>query len=170
MSLHHVYRAFDSYGLLLYVGCSKAVTKRIATHRSQAPWYRYAETFGISGPWERREAFDRERTAIDTEAPYFNSSFADMKRTNANIVAARRNLWERGQYEPDLDLDRFDAEGQEYADAVERARGAWRHLHDEERARLKSGRFPYMTDRERLDRYLAAREDAESARLEDAAA
>ena len=74
---NYVYRAFDSYGLLLYIGCSLDVTKRLMVHRREAAWFPYAETVGIWGPHRRSEAMRLEREAIETEHPYFNSSMAN---------------------------------------------------------------------------------------------
>lgn len=160
---HYVYRAFDGYGILLYVGCTLNPDGRLATHRSGSPWYRFAESIGVTGSYERREALHLERTAIDTEAPHFNSSFADMKRTQANIVAARKNLIGRGDlmpnYEGDLDALANGADDGQW-DVYEALHDAWSRRHEAERARLKAGAFPYLTDADRLARYLAARREA----------
>lgn len=72
-----VYRVFDDYGHLLYVGCSLDVDKRMKVHRREAPWFKYATTIASFGPWPRSEAMRREREAIETESPYFNSSMAN---------------------------------------------------------------------------------------------
>lgn len=82
-----VYRALDSYGLLLYVGCSLDVAGRLSVHRREADWFRYAETVGITGPYTRSKAMGLEREAIETERPYFNSSMA-----NHRLVQMRHPL------------------------------------------------------------------------------
>ena len=167
---HYVYRTFDSYGLLLYVGCTNNPTQRLATHCGQAPWFRFAETIAVAGPWDRREALDRERTAIETEGTYFNSSFAYISLTQANRIAARKVLRARGCYYPDLDLHWYDAGDVAYVEQVEIESAAWDRARARESARLKESTHPYMTNADRLGRYLAARGDAESARVEMAGA
>lgn len=169
---HYVYRAFDSYGHLLYIGCTNDVKRRMATHKSQAPWHRFAETLGTTSFDTRTAARSAEKLAIDSEASYFNSTQADINRTQASINAAKRALWSRDWYEPrETEIDpREDWEAFSAAiDAAEPDRRAWRRALDRERERLR-GAYPFMTDRDRLDRYLAAREDAELARQQQNAA
>lgn len=170
---HFVYRAFDSYGHLLYVGCTKNTEARLATHRSQAPWFRFAETLAVAGPYEGRDAGRAvEMQAILSEGPYFNSSPENHRRNQANLNAAKRVLWRQGWYRPDVDLDPelddldpfFDA-----CDAIRPEQAAWDRALERERDRLKAGAYPYMTAEDRMERYLAAREDAELARTEAAA-
>lgn len=159
---HYVYRAFDGYGLLLYVGCTLDPDSRLSAHRSSSAWHRFAESIGVTdGGWDFSAARRREREAIDVEAPYFNSSVADMKRTQANIVSARRNLYTRFDPEPRFAgppeaIDEHNPRWMDYCAASE----AWRRRHEVERALLKVGAFPYLTDADRLSRYLTAREGA----------
>lgn len=166
---HYVYRAFDSYGVLLYIGCTLDVGTRMAQHRSGSAWHRYAETIAIAGPWSREDALKREADAINSEASYFNSTPDDMKRTQANRVAATQRLAARGLAKPTLDnSDRYDDVA--YADAHDAAYECWDRQREALKLRLKdSGAYPYLTDADRLARYRAAREDAEIARQERAA-
>lgn len=172
---HFVYRAFDSYGHLLYVGCTKDAKKRLATHRRGAPWFRFAETIGIAGPYDGRDAARAiESEAIDTEGPYFNCTSEQTRALLANLNEAKQMLWRRGWFEPQADTDgidwRTDTEGWDAAfEAVAEGQDAWRRAVERNRATIKAGAFPYMTDADRMARYLAAREDAESARQEMAA-
>lgn len=155
---HHIYRALDGYGLLLYVGCTVNPDQRLATHRSSSAWYRFAESIGVGSARGRREALDLERLAIDTEGPYFNASFADMKRTQANRVASRRSLRARGDHEDVFGgaIDDMNEDNPEWVAHCERSE-AWDRRHEAERERLKAGAFWYLTDQDRLARYLAAR-------------
>lgn len=140
---HYVYRAFDSYGLLLYIGCSLNVERRLAAHRAQSSWHRFAETVGVWGPYSKAHARELESQAIEAEASYFNATSGDARRTHSNRNAARRIAGARYGVTPDYRvLTRIQ-----------------QSLHD-------SGRYPRLTDADRLARYLCAREDAEVARLE----
>lgn len=160
------YKAFDSYGLLLYVGCSLNVKNRLAAHRTGSQWWRFAETVGVLGPWDRAEALRRERHSIENEGPYFNSSFADMARTNANRVAAQARVQARGHILAKFDDDR--GEDADYAAVREAEWRCWYRAVEREQMVLKAGAYPFTTDEDRLARYLAARGDAEAARLKAA--
>ena len=75
--LAYVYRAFDSYGHLLYIGCTYNLTERLRQHRRASAWHPYAETIGIAGPYPYKEALRREYAAIETEGSYFNTTPSD---------------------------------------------------------------------------------------------
>lgn len=166
---HFVYRAFDSYGHLLYIGCSLNVDKRMGQHRSQSLWHKYAETIAISGPYDGRTlAREIETAAIESEASYFNATKADTRATQANRNTAARMVWERMGYPPPFDRSReYD---DEYMDRWCSVSEQWDIAKRETAARLKATTHPYMTNTDRLGRYLAARENAELARTEQAAA
>lgn len=145
---HYVYRAFDSYGVLLYIGCTHDTEKRMAHHRTQSAWHPYAETLGVWGPYPFVEARQIEADAIDSEASYFNATPEDMRRSRANRHAAQLAVRKRrfaGEPVAMCDIDRV------------------------QQALSDSGRYPRLTIADRLARYLAAREDAELARQEAAA-
>lgn len=133
---HYLYRAFDGYGLLLYVGCSLAVEKRIATHRRSA-WFRFADTIAVAGPWDRSEARRLEREAIESESPFFAWSYAEMVAVQANNRAAARSVTEGGYPQP-----RFTADAWEH----------WFGTVERERGRLKATTHPYLTAEDRLAR------------------
>lgn len=165
---HYVYRAFDSYGLLLYIGCSKDVRKRMAQHQSQSMWHRYAETIAIIGPYPRDEALRRETAAIESEASYFNATKADMRRSQTNQRTANRQAAERlGPY-PEIDFDLLDDDA--YCAEWDRLTSLWWAEQERAKARLKATTHPYLTDDDRLQRYLAARQDAALAMHEAGAA
>ena len=150
MNRHVVYRAFDSYGLLLYIGCTDNIERRSKQHAKGSPWFPYSETLAISEPMEMFAAWDAEREAIETEGAYFNATSADLCQRNASIAAANQAMWEDG-------LGRWGRGDLEWTAARNRLRAILRD------------RFPYVTPADRLARYLAAREDAERARVEAAA-
>lgn len=129
-SPHYVYRAFDSYGHLLYVGCTVNVKQRMSAHGSQSKWFRFAETIAVNDYPSRSEARKVEAHAIATEGSYFNATQADIQRTQANRIASQR---------AGKDCDQMKAA------------------------------YPFLSDADRVERYLAAREDAELGRQERAA-
>lgn len=154
----YVYRAFDGHGLLLYVGCTVNVDSRLSTHRTQSPWFRFAETIGTEVHPSRGEALAAEAAAIETEGSYFNASKADIGATQANRNAARRLLGAGGHFPPHCTWAILDSPAL-YA-VHELASEAYRLAHERMRARLKASSHPYLTDADRLARYRAAREDA----------
>lgn len=53
-----VYRAYDTDGRLLYIGCTNNFTRRIGYHRNVTEWYPDA------AKWLRNEYPDRERAEM----------------------------------------------------------------------------------------------------------
>jgi hypothetical protein len=71
---HFVYRVYDEFGLLLYVGCSKNPEKRRKSHEGdRAAWLPYMATARLEGPYLKANAFAQEKSVIVTEAPFFNA-------------------------------------------------------------------------------------------------
>lgn len=158
MNNHLVYRAFDDYGLLLYIGCTGDLAKRMKAHERSSPWFRFMSTIGAGEKRDMYEAFDMEREAIESEGSYFNATLSDQSRTSRSLHAANRVLANRGDVRPDT-LDDATTE-EEYL--------AWFDRRD--RMRIQQiDLYPFVDARMRMQRYLAAREDAELARLEAAA-
>lgn len=152
---HVVYRAFDEFGLLLYIGCTVNLEQRMSRHRSLSKWALFADDITVVEYVGKDAARAAEKAAIDTEGSFFNCTQADVQRTQANRVAATRSLAALGIHRPDCSLDVLADERLCEIHAVEDS--AYRELHDELRAALKAGAFPYLTDEDRLDNYLAAR-------------
>lgn len=67
-----VYRVFDAYGSLLYVGCTTNLSQRMSHHAARSDWY--CKTDRITTEWfdERRDALREEARAIFTESPAHN--------------------------------------------------------------------------------------------------
>lgn len=166
---HYVYRAFDSYGLLLYIGCSLDVPRRMKDHRRESQWHHYAETVSITGPWGYEQARLNETRAIESEGSYFNCTKGDAERRRANNNAAKHTLYRHNDYRPLFDFQRWEAEGESYYGPYEVLSSAWDGRRDRVEQHLKATTHPYLTPADRMARYLAAREDAESARTERAA-
>lgn len=164
---NYVYRCWDSYGHLLYIGCSVDPRKRMRAHAGTV-WYRYCETVSVVGPWPFDEARRRETEAINTEASYFNVTQAQADAKKRCIGAAKRALYARNDFPMafDRDLSLSDDGDRWYYEEYAPYNEAWDRRKCEWQARLKATTFPYMDEQERRTRYLVAREDAEAARLE----
>lgn len=84
---HFIYRAFDEFGQLLYIGCTKDPVKRWKQHRSEggpSTWVQYAKDFKMVGPFLKAEAFAREDVLIEDEKPAFNALKAHKRSQGAN--------------------------------------------------------------------------------------
>lgn len=68
-----VYRAYDEFERLLYVGMSTNIVGRISKHRHQKPWWR-EPVVAITEEWfdTRAEALAAEAVAIRNEDPIYN--------------------------------------------------------------------------------------------------
>jgi len=67
-----LYRLFDSSGVLLYVGVSYTVEKRLQAHRSTAAWYSDVVETKVESFPTRWLALEAELEAIRTESPLYN--------------------------------------------------------------------------------------------------
>lgn len=69
-----VYRAFDSAGRLLYVGCTADVERRMRQHAWGSAWHPYMTSLVVSDrfPIDRAQALEDE--AIKDERPFFNKT------------------------------------------------------------------------------------------------
>lgn len=143
---HVVYRAFDEYGLLLYIGCTMDLEQRLTQHRFKASWHQFMARHTVETYPNRAAARDAEQAAIETEGAFFNSTFADVGRSQSNRAAAGRELARRGIVH---DPHASEAESLAYYD-----------LREQVREELKaSGAYPCVTDQDRVARYLAARDE-----------
>ena len=69
---HDVYKAFDSCGALLYVGCSVNVFKRLREHKHYALWLLHTERIDVVQYANRSEALAEEARCIRFDHPTFN--------------------------------------------------------------------------------------------------
>jgi hypothetical protein len=75
-----LYRHFDEYGRLLYVGVSLRSLQRLLQHREKCEWFDLIHSITIER-WPTRElALIAEKQAIRNEHPYFNKRGSLMKR------------------------------------------------------------------------------------------
>lgn len=86
---HYVYRVFDEYDLLLYIGCTVNLGSRMGAHRGRAPWYRYLDFLEIESYPTRSAARAAEADAIETEGSYFNAKRGDNVPPQSSYLAAR---------------------------------------------------------------------------------
>ncbi|WP_148046210.1 GIY-YIG nuclease family protein [Nocardioides marmoriginsengisoli] len=163
---HYVYRAFDEFGVLLYIGCTVDIHSRLNAHRGSSPWRRFMarfETEPFAGLAAARAA---ESAAILAEVPLFNSTSADIARTQANRNEARRRLGDIGIYSPQFDVN--DSNVETFAESDEWATycaesSAYQDLVNDVRAELKAGDCPYLTPEDRLALYMEIRTGMQSA-------
>lgn len=105
---HYVYTAYDASGRELYIGCTKDLPGRLASHRSQsARWYDLAARFLIRGPYTYEGGRRVEREQLAACRPLF--AFHPARRT---LVAIRNRMWKREQA-------RLLAAGVDFYDSIE---------------------------------------------------
>lgn len=88
-----LYRHYDEFGRLLYVGVSLSSVIRLWQHRENCEWSHLISTITIERYATRRDALEAEKTAIKKEQPYFN-------RVHSGLWRMRR--WEH-PYKPYVD-------------------------------------------------------------------
>lgn len=103
---HFVYRAFDEYGLLLYVGCSVNVQHRMGGHRGQSEWWEFKHRIVVTEPYLNKDAGRAAETeAISTESPFFNRDTANQftieltREEQRSRYLAARSLAAQGRVE-----------------------------------------------------------------------
>lgn len=69
---HHLYRAFDQSGALLYVGVSVSALERLRAHRRQSGWFGDLATLTVQAFPDRFALEQAEREAIRDERPLWN--------------------------------------------------------------------------------------------------
>lgn len=67
-----LYRHFDEWGRLLYVGVSTSSVVRLWKHMEECSWHDLIATVTIERYLTRGEALVAERLAVREESPYFN--------------------------------------------------------------------------------------------------
>lgn len=109
---HSVYRLFDAEGVLLYIGRTDNLHRRLVEHQSVQPWSsEIAEVRARLYP-TRMEAARAERVAINSEGAKYNMAAGDKARRNMEMVERLldRNL--------DVTLREWRAEGQSFGKIV----------------------------------------------------
>lgn len=86
---HFVYRVYDEFDQLIYIGCTKDRVRRWSQHRANnTAWVAFSRSARLVGPFEKRKAFALESTLIEAEKPFFNA-------LRSHKVSVRRNWQER---------------------------------------------------------------------------
>ena len=68
----HLYRHFDEWDNLLYVGVSLSTIQRLSQHKSHSHWFNNISKITIENFPSREEVLKAERIAIQKEAPLHN--------------------------------------------------------------------------------------------------
>jgi predicted GIY-YIG superfamily endonuclease len=67
-----LYRYFDEYSNLLYVGITNSISRRASEHYKNSEWHRYARYATLEHYPTRDDALDAEIKAIVKENPHYN--------------------------------------------------------------------------------------------------
>lgn len=100
---HFVYRVYDEFDLLLYVGCTAHPENRLKQHKAdRAPWLPHMSRVRMEGPYTKAAGFAQEKSVIATEEPYFNSLPSHVSH-NARRRRLRNDLYRQLRVDqPDL--------------------------------------------------------------------
>jgi hypothetical protein len=79
----HLYRHFDSNGVLLYVGVSISAVSRLRAHKQSAHWFWSIANVTVQSFNTREESLAAEKEAIKTERPLFNITHSTIRATKA---------------------------------------------------------------------------------------
>lgn len=163
---HYVYRAYDEFDFLLYVGCTVNLQGRLSAHLSSSPWRPYMVRHEFETYAGLKAARAAELALINAEQTPFNATQDDVNRTQANLHGAKRYLANLGIFAPQFDIAEGEietfAQTPEWATYVAESE-AYSELLDEMRADLKATDFPYLEPEDRLANYLAIRDSMEAA-------
>jgi hypothetical protein len=85
-----VYRCYDGSGTLLYVGCSKAVGRRLGVHRREAGWWREVRSILIEMVHGWRWEYEYE--LINRLRPLYNPPQEEISRRSVASRIAKREL------------------------------------------------------------------------------
>lgn len=80
-----LYRHFDEFGVLLYVGISHHPERRTGDHISTSAWVQYADRGSVEWLSNLSRALVAERRAIQSEKPIYNRQGSD-GRTDKRIA------------------------------------------------------------------------------------
>jgi predicted GIY-YIG superfamily endonuclease len=69
---HILYRCFTRKKVLLYVGMTNHIERRIESHRRDKPWWPYVDHITLQSVKSRKLLVEAESAAIESEKPRFN--------------------------------------------------------------------------------------------------
>lgn len=87
-----VYKYFDEYGILLYVGITNRGMQRQREHNKDKDWWQYVASQFVEHFPSRGEALDREAWLITTHTPPFNTQLNPNHKTVSASYKAFRKL------------------------------------------------------------------------------
>lgn len=80
-----LYRLFDQYGALLYVGISTQPETRWSQHASDKPWWSLVQHRKVEWHPDRATAETAEREAVRAEMPLYNTAGAERSLVSAHF-------------------------------------------------------------------------------------
>lgn len=84
--MYFLYRHWDRYNNLLYVGISLSTVQRLSEHRRAARWYDKIYKITIEQYSSKKEALEAEKVAIKVENPAFNIQHSSINKKHAKEV------------------------------------------------------------------------------------
>lgn len=108
--MYYVYRIYDKFDRLLYVGRSNDVRRRIEEHKATSDWMRRAYRFTTQEYRTLEEVMAAEMGAITSERPLFNGvgnrplKYIKPRKKDAP-TRSKSGDWEGGDYHPAPVLD-----------------------------------------------------------------
>lgn len=97
-----LYRLYDKAGVLLYIGITTALKKRMAKHADDQPWWHMVSRKTVVWHDARQEASRAETEAINTENPKYNiqkrSVITHPCRWAPSWSVLERDAWEAGYW------------------------------------------------------------------------
>lgn len=88
---HTVYWMYDAHGVLLYVGCTSDIDRRLGQHRRGRPWFSEVERIEVEHFDSRRPALDREREQINSRRPKHHPTYKERARQRWALRRQRQN-------------------------------------------------------------------------------
>jgi predicted GIY-YIG superfamily endonuclease len=86
----HLYRHFDEWDNLLYVGISLSTIQRLSQHKNQSHWFNSISKVTIEQFPSRREALEAERIEIQKQQPLHNLTFKKHHNFKIRITEDKR--------------------------------------------------------------------------------
>lgn len=148
---HYVYRAYQSDGALLYIGCTYDIAGRMAGHRSSSAWWPAMVRLTDEGPYSFDEARQRESAAIHSEESLYNADTSGRGESRMCWGAIKEDVMQRMHWKRRYSVEDSEAVGTLVADSlVHRARTGHPFNVDDFRGAGIRGVETYAANRDRL--------------------
>lgn len=100
--VHTVYRCYDTYGHLLYVGVTSSIPRRFAAHSTSSHWWAKVDRTTEEHFASRAEALTAEECAIRAEVPRHNVRLVPSGESDALGRLIARQMDDKGMSRHDL--------------------------------------------------------------------